>query len=262
MIDTHAHLSKRLCDVSGGVIQKIKESKIKVVLAASNLTDSRENIELSKEHSGALFAAVGIHPQNTEPEFEMSVSEQLILLDSLVKINNNIVVAIGECGLDYSPAPPEERDRSKDEQNDLFRGQINIAIKYNKPLIIHARKAVDETIEILKEYKDLSGVFHCYAGGKKRINKILELGEGWFFGFDGNLTYEDGLVEVVKNIPQDRLLVETDSPFLTPAPFRGETNNPTNIKYIYKKIAEIWGKNIEETEKRIDENANLLFKLV
>ncbi len=262
MIDTHAHLSKRLCDSAGEVLRNIKDANIKVVLAASNLTDSKENIELANENMGILYAAVGIHPQDTEPEVKISIREQLDMLDSYVINNIDTVVAIGECGLDYSPAPPEERDRDKNEQEELFRGQIELAIKHNKPLIIHARKAVDETVEVLKEYKNIKGVFHCYAGGKKRIGKVLKLGENWYFGIDGNLTYEDGLSEVVKNMPQDKLLIETDSPFLTPAPFRGETNNPTNIKYIYQKVSEIWEKNLEETEKIIDENAKRLFKLV
>jgi TatD DNase family protein len=103
-------------------------------------------------------------------------------------------------------------------------------------------------------------VFHCYAGGNKRIKKVIDLGENWYFGIDGNLTYEDGLVEVVKNIPKDRLLLETDSPALTPVPFRGGINSPKNIVYIYKKVAEIWEMSFEETEKIIDGNAKRLFK--
>ncbi|MEI8067366.1 MAG: TatD family hydrolase [Candidatus Shapirobacteria bacterium] len=262
MIDTHAHLSKTFCDTVQGSIGKIKEEKMKVVLAASNIEDSKENIELVKENKGILFAAIGIHPQDTDPDIKMSLDEQINLLDSLAKNNSDIVVAVGECGLDYSPAPPGEKDRDKKEQEILFKGQIEIALKYKLPLIIHARKAVDETIEILKEYKNLSGVFHCYAGGKKRIQKILDLGENWYFGIDGNLTYEDGLIEVIKNIPKDRLILETDSPYLTPEPFRGQENNPINVKYIYKKVAGIWGKSFEETEKIIDENAKRLFKFV
>ena len=98
------------------------------------------------------------------------------------------------------------------EQERKFRDQIELAITYKKPLIIHARKAVDETVGILKSYQNIvGGVFHCYSGGKKRINEVLGLGENWFLGIDGNLTYEVGLAEVVKNIPRERLLLETDS---------------------------------------------------
>jgi TatD DNase family protein len=261
MIDTHAHLSKRLCDVPDEVIKRLKNEKIKVILAASNIIDSKENIELAKDNSGLFWPAIGIHPQDTDPKLNISIDDQINLLDNMVRINSDVIVAIGECGLDYSPAPPGENERSKKEQEILFRGQIALALKHKLPLIIHARKAVDETVEILKDYKNLKGVFHCYAGGKKRIEKIINLGKEWYFGIDGNLTYEDGLSEVVKSIPYDRLLLETDSPFLTPEPMRGQVNNPTNVKFIYQKVSEIWGKSLNETEKIIDGNAIELFQL-
>jgi len=127
-------------------------------------------------------------------------------------------------------------------------------------LIVHAREAVNEVVEILSAYKAF-GVFHCYTGGKKRISKILDLNKKWYFGIDGNLTYEEGLGEVVKNIPKDRLVLETDSPFLTPEPFRGEENKPEYVEYVYKKVADLWQMSMEEVEKIIDENAKNLFDL-
>ena len=251
MIDTHAHIENTLCDIDIGEVSK-------VILAGSNLADSKVNIEAAIRNK-SLYPACGIHPQDTQPELDLPISKQLNLLEELVKNNINLVIAIGECGLDPSPAPPGERDRGLTEQMELFIGQIEIAQKYNLPLIIHARKAVDETIEVLKKYPNVKGVFHCYSGGKKRINKLLDLGPNWFFGLDGNITYEDGLSEVIKTIPTDRLILETDSPFLTPVPFRGQTNQPKYVKYIYEKVAEIWGKTFSETEKIIDENAARLF---
>lgn len=236
MIDTHAHL-ETLCDIDRGID--------KIVLAASGVDDSKNNLLLAKKHPEILFASVGIHPQEC--------NDSPVELKKIVEENYKEIIAIGECGLDFSS------EFDKEKQISIFRAQIELAIKYKKPLIIHARKAVDETVEILKEYKNLSGVFHCYAGGIKRIKKIIDLGENWFFGIDGNLTYEIGLIDVVKNIPKDRLLLETDSPYLTPIPFRGEINSPKNIAYIYKKVAEIWGESEKETEKIIDENAKRLF---
>jgi len=191
---------------------------------------------------------VGIHPSE--------IDDSPIELKKLVEENYKKIVAIGECGLEFLG------DFDREKQEFLFRKQIELAQKYKLPLIIHARKAVDEVVEILKEYKNLTGVFHCYAGGNKRIKKVLELGENWYFGIDGNLTYEEGLVDVVKNIPKDRLVLETDSPYLTPEPFRGQENNPNNVVYVYKKVAEIWEKSFEETEKIVDENAEKLFKIV
>lgn len=239
MIDTHAHLD-RLCDIDRGID--------KIVLAASNVVDSENNLLLAEEYPEKLLASVGIHPQECQ--------DSPLKLKKIVEKNYKKIGAIGECGLDFSGEYDEKKQR------EIFETQIELAQKYNFPLIIHARKAVDEVVEILKKYENLSGVFHCYAGGNKRIKKVLELGENWYFGIDGNLTYEVGLVDVVKNIPGDRLILETDSPYLTPVPFRGEINSPKNTVYIYQKVAEIWGKSFEETEKIIDENAKKLFQIV
>jgi TatD DNase family protein len=236
MIDTHAHLEQILCDTRGEVDQ--------IILAAANLETSIKNLELIKDNN-FLHAAVGIHPQ----ESDNSPAE----LEKMVEENFGKIVAIGECGLDFS----REIDKN---QESVFRKQIELAQKYNKPLIIHARKAVDEVVEILREYKNIKGVFHCYSGGKKRIQKVMDL--GFYFGIDGNLTYEDGLVDVVKNIPKDRLILETDCPYLTPVPFRGEENKPAYVKYIYQKVAEIWEMSFFDTEKIIDGNAKRLFEII
>ena len=233
MIDTHAHLDKVNDDVRGEVK--------KIILAGSGIEDSKNNIKLAKKYD-FILVAIGIHPQS-----------EIEKVNQLEKLINNQVVAIGECGLDFS------REHNKKLQETAFKKQIELAKKYDLPLIIHARKAIDEVIEILKEYKKLKGVFHCYSGGKKRIKKILELGDNWYFGIDGNLTYEDGLVDTVREIPKDRLLLETDCPYLTPVPFRGEENKPAYIKYTYQKMANIWEKSFEETEKIIDTNAEKLF---
>lgn len=239
MIDTHAHLDT-LCDIDRGID--------KIVLAASNVIDSKNNLLLAKKYQDILLASVGIHPIESQD----SPAE----LEKIVEENYKNIIAVGECGLDFFG----EFDKELQENN--FKKQIDLAIKYKKPLIIHARKAVDEVVEILKKYENLSGVFHCYAGGNKRIKKVIELGKNWYFGIDGNITYEVGLEEVVKNIPKDRLILETDSPFLTPVPFKGEINSPKNMVYIYQKIADIWGLSLKETEKIIDTNAKKLFKIV
>jgi len=228
MIDTHAHLEK--------ITPEDVEGLEYIVLAGSERSDSIKNLELAKIDK-RIIAAVGIHPQSPFED-----------ISDLVKDAS----AIGECGLDYSCGVDEK-------QIDFFRIQIELAQKYKKPLIIHARKAVDEVIKNLKEYKDIRGVFHCYAGGKKRIKNVLELGENWYFGIDGNLTYEIGLEEVVMNIPKDRLILETDCPWLTPIPHRGEINKPVFVKYVYEKVAQMWQMDFKETEKIIDTNAKKLF---
>lgn len=239
MIDTHAHLEPTFCDISRVVGLKA------IILSGSNIQNSKNNLQLAQKYP-QLYPAAGIHPQE--------ISDDVNLLEELVKNPN--LIAVGECGLEYLG------EVDKEKQKIIFRKQIELAQKYNKPLIIHARKAVDEVVEILSEYKNLNGVFHCYSGGKKRVKKILELSGEWYFGFDGNITYEVGLEEVVKIIPRDKILAETDSPLLTPEPFRGQENQPTYVKYVYQKIADIWDESFEKTEEIIDANAKRLFKII
>jgi TatD DNase family protein len=241
MIDTHAHLSSRFSE-------EIKiEGLDYVILSASCLQDSKDNLELAKTNK-KLLPAIGIHPQEVNDSFT-----------DLEKLFDDKVVAIGECGLEFTD---EISDVDKKKQIDLFKKQIKLSQKVKRPLIVHSRQASEEVLEILGEYKNLRGVIHCYSGGKKRIKKFLELLGEWYFGIDGNLTYEIGLEQVVQNIPKDRLILETDCPYLTPVPFRGEKNYPEYVKYVYQKVAEIWGTSFKETEKIIDGNAKKLFNLV
>jgi len=236
MIDTHAHLDSTFCDINKIV------GLDAVILSGPNIEESKNNLLLASKYP-RLYPAAGIHPQE--------IGDDINLLEELVK--NPKIIAVGECGLEFLG------EVNKEKQIEYFRKQIELAQKYKKPLIIHARKAVDGAVEILKEYKNISGVFHCYAGGIKRIKKIEEL--NFYFGIDGNLTYEDGLVDVVKKIPKDRLILETDCPYLTPVPFRGQENIPAYVKYVYEKVAEIWGESLDKTIETIDANAKKLFKL-
>lgn len=241
MIDTHAHLSGRFK-------QEVNLEKLEwVVLSASSVQDSKDNLKLAKT-SKKLLPAIGIHPQEKISDLRCQMSD----LEELLENNKNIV-AIGECGLEFVG------DFDKEKQIKLFEGQIILSLGYQKPLIVHSRKAADETVEILKSFKGLRGVIHCYTGGKKRIKNYLAISPDWYFGIDGNITYEIGLEEVVKNIPKERLVLETDTPFLAPIPHRGETNRPEYVKYVYQKIGEVWGVSFEETEKVLDDNAKRLF---
>ncbi len=245
MIDTHAHLTSRFNRETGDI-----DGVDYVILAGSSFVDSIENIKLAKSDK-KLLAGVGIHPQEVSKEVDEAINN----LDKLLIENKNIV-AVGECGLEYV----DQID--KDLQVKFFEKQIELSLKYDKALIVHSRKAADDTLEILKKYQNLRGVIHCYSGGKKRIDQFLKLSREWYFGIDGNLTYESGLEEIVKFLPQDRLVLETDSPFLTPIPHRGEKNRPEYIRYIYHEVSEIWGKSIKDTENIIDDNAKKLFRII
>ena len=260
MIDTHAHLvDEKQTDVDKIIKKAVGVGVKKIVLAGSNIEDSVKNVLLTEKYKGILYPAVGIHPQEKISE-DSQIDRWLKKLEKLIKENE--VIAIGECGLDYSQLNENDRQIKINRQEKLFRNQICLSLKYKLPLIIHARKAVDETVEILSQYKKTQGVFHCYAGGKKRIKKVDSLGKNWYFGFDGNLTYEVGLEEAVKMVNKNRLLLETDSPFLTPIPYRGEKNQPAYVKYVYEKVARIWEMKVSEVEKIVDKNAAKLMGLV
>lgn len=241
MIDTHAHLASRFEQETDLTTLKA------VILSASSEKDSLDNLKLAKENN-KLKPSVGVHPQ----EVSENIDDQIEFLENLLK-NEKRIVAIGECGLEFTEGV------NKLTQEKLFRGQIALSLKYDKPLIVHSRDAAEETIEILKSYKNLKGVIHCYTGGKKRVKRYLEISDNWYFGIDGNVTYEVGLAEVVSIIPKDRLVLETDTPFLAPIPHRGEKNKPEYVRFVYQKVAEIWGMSFEETERVIDGNAKRLF---
>ncbi len=262
LIDTHAHLNFK--DYVGDLDKVIREAQSagveKIICVSSNLSDSQKSIEIARKYPKVVYACVGIHPQKTDPENTASVEEQIKILTELA--DNKEVVAIGESGLDYSPAPEGEADREREEQILLFKKQIELSLKLNLPIAVHSRKAFDDTIRVLREYhtssKNLKGVFHCFAGGKSGIKQALDL--GFYFGIDGNVTYDTGLQNVVLQIPQNRLILETDAPFLTPEPHRGERNEPKYVRIIADFLAKMKNEDESTVEKETSKNAESLFK--
>ncbi len=267
MIDTHAHLNIPLfSNQVDEIVKKSKQAGVKgVIMASSNLEEIRIGLELAKDYPDFLYPAAGIHPQKTDPDNKTFFKQQLRELDKLIS-NNPRIIAVGECGLDSSQPPPGEEARKISKQIDLFCDQLKIAAKHNLPVIIHARGLVDEVIKVLNAEcqmpnEQINGVFHCYTGGKSRINRILDLPGEWYFGIDGNVTYDRGLQKVVKEIPHNRLLLETDSPYLAPEPHRGETNTPANLPLIAEQIAEIWDCEVDKVAEQTSTNTKDLFKI-
>lgn len=258
LIDTHAHLNfpdfeKDLEEV---VKRSVSAGVKKIICVSSNVGDSQKAIEIAEKYPRVIYAAVGIHPQQTDPENKTTLINQIEELAALA--TKNKVAAIGECGLDYSPAPPPELDRSRADQIHLFKEQIKLAQKLNLPLLIHSRKAFDDTVKVLAEYKNIQGVFHCYAGGKKGIVKVNQL--GFYFGLDGNLTYDVGLQNVVNLIPLEKIILETDAPFLSPEPLRGKRNEPANTKIVAEFLAKIKHIPFEKITQITTQNAQKLFQ--
>jgi len=266
LIDTHAHLNFRdfKQDLDQIIKKSIKAGVKKIICVSSNLEESQKSIKIARKYPQIIFPAIGIHPQQTDPGIKLSPKEQIKKLAQLA--SNKEVVAIGECGLDYSlaspaggPAPPAEKDRTKEEQVFLFKKQIELALKLKLPLLIHTREAFSDTLQIIKEYKGSKGVFHCYSAGKKGIAQVEEI--DFSFGIDGNLTYDEGLQNVFAKIPLEKIFLETDCPFLSPEPHRGLRNEPKNVKIIAECLARIKGVSFEEISKITTKNAKILFKI-
>lgn len=260
-IDTHAHLNfKDFEDIDEVVTRSLQNGVEKIICVSSNISDSVASVEVARKYKGTIFAAVGIHPQCTDPENADSIKIQLEKLEKLVMESKEFIVAIGECGLDSTRVGDGERERSESDQEELFIGQINLAKKYDLPILLHFNKAHDIFLEKYSDLKNMRGIFHFYAGGKKRLGKFLEFND-FLFGIAGPVTYDEGLQQVAKEIPLERIVLETDCPFLAPLPHRGERNEPSYIPLIAAKIAEIKNTSLEEVEDITTKNAQRLFKI-
>lgn len=226
MIDTHAHIIGEYYDDIDGLISDCKKNGICYVInCADNIDSSEEILGLKRKYSNFFFCALGIHP-----EFACSNnSDNLKKLEIL--ISNSNVTAIGEIGLDF------HYNDNYDEQIELFETQLHMAEKYNLPVIVHTRDAIQQTYDILKKYK-LKGVIHCYSGSIEMAKEFIKL--GYALGIGGVLTFKNTkLVDTVKELSLDNIVLETDSPFLSPEPFRGKKNNPSNVVYVAKKVCEV-----------------------
>ncbi|NQU03316.1 MAG: TatD family hydrolase [Syntrophaceae bacterium] len=250
LIDTHAHLEMSEFDKDrDAVIERALENGVDAIIAVGiNLEDSKKAIALAKSHD-AVYATVGVHPHDAK-------SIDTATYDSLKKLaEKEKVVAYGEIGLDFF------RDRSpRDIQIKRFQEQLDLAGELKLPVVIHSRDAHSETFEILKKHKgNLRGVLHCFSGDYEMATKYIDL--GYYISIPGTITFPNAgkLVEVVKKMPLDSLLVETDSPFLTPAPKRGRRNEPAYVAYVAKKISEIRGLTPEKVAIATTENARNLF---
>ncbi len=231
IVDTHCHLYyDDLINNIPDILAKSEETGIdKIIVPAVDISTSNQNIELAAKFP-MIYAAIGIHPCDIK-ENDIEILEKLYPL-----LEQEKVVAIGETGLDYY------WDKSNTEkQKEFFIKQIELAYKYNIPVIVHSRDAVKDIISIIKsEYKaGLKVHMHCFSGEAGEAAELLEY-ENIYFSFCGNVTYKNFRdAGVVKFIPEDRLLFETDSPFLTPVPYRGKTNYPYHIVHSIKKISEL-----------------------
>lgn len=251
MIDSHAHLNDgRFDKIIDEVLQRAKEAGVEgIINIGYDLPSSQRAINLANLHH-ELFATVGFHPHSAKFFDDVSYQELLKLA------GKPKVVAIGEIGLDYY------YDNSpRDQQRYAFRGQMALAQDLDLPVVIHSREATKDTMDILKEFPDVRCLLHCYSGSLETAKEYLEMGH--YISFAGPVTFKNAvrLQEVAKNIPLDRLMVETDCPYLAPEPMRGKRNEPAWVKYVALKIAELQNVTLEEVIKHTKDNANKFFGL-
>lgn len=249
--DSHSHYNDESFDEDRNQIikQTYDENITRIMCVGYNIEKSLQAIEIAGKND-FIYASSGISPNDIEDYLE----ENLLKIEQMAK--NEKVVAIGEIGLDY-----HWNKENKEEQKELFIKQIDIANKYNKPIIIHTREAVMDTLTILKEHPvKNTGIFHCCPLNPELIKEGLKL--GYYISFTGVITFKNAKPEEsVKMVPLDRILIETDSPYMSPEPHRGTRNNSINVKYIAKRIAEIKGISIEEVAKATYNNANKVFQI-
>jgi TatD DNase family protein len=255
MIDTHCHLhSQEFDDNREELLLQIKQHNIKAILVGTNIEDSIKAINLARKYE-FLYASVGIHPHEYE---EINLDVARLEMDKILSIEP--IVAIGECGFDFYYHRSSD---VKNKQEKLFRLHLDMAIKYDKPVIIHTRDSFEDTYRVLSEYKDLQIILHCFTGDKGWVDKFNTLSHIIYFSFSGIITFKNSLPiqEAVKVVPENRLLVETDAPYLSPVPHRGKQNSPLFLEYNISKIAELRGVDTQELEQILDTNATQAFKL-
>lgn len=252
LIDTHTHLYvKGFRSDIGQVMERAeKEGVSKFYLPAIDSEDIPSMLELEAKYPGKCIAMMGLHPCSVKDNYR----EELAIVAGW--LGKRSFAAVGEIGLDYY------WDKTHiAEQKQAFHDQIEWALQYRLPIVIHSRESMADCIDIVQEHQKgaLGGIFHCFTGDLASARKIIDT--GFYLGIGGVLTYKNsGLAAVLKEIPLEHLVLETDSPYLTPVPFRGKRNESSYIKYVAEKLAEVKGVSIEEVAAVTTANAQKIFK--
>lgn len=259
IFDTHAHYDDSMFDIDRDELINnfINENVGTIVNVGASLKGCEDTLLLTKKYPN-VYGALGVHPSDVE---ELNSEKLLWLKNTCIEnalYNGGKIVALGEIGLDYYYEDPERA-----VQLDMFKKQLDIALEVKLPVIIHSRDASKDTLEILKEYheKGIGGIIHCYSYSSEAAKEYLKM--GFYFGIGGVLTFKNAkkLIEAVEMIPMESIVLETDSPYLTPVPHRGERNDSSRLKYVVKKLSEIKNISEEEVIKITNENARRVYRL-
>ena len=256
IFETHAHYDdRRFDDDREELLQKMEESGIgKIINSGASVNSTKKTVELAEKYPN-VYAAVGVHPTDAE-ELDETFLEWMKEKAALEK-----TVAIGEIGLDYYW---EKEPEVQENQRYWFKRQLELAKEVDLPVIVHSRDAAADTMQILKDVKEwnLKGVIHCYSYSKEMALEFIKM--GYYIGVGGVITFKNAkkLVETVEAIPLERILLETDCPYMAPEPFRGKRNSSLYLPYVVQKIAEIKGVSTDEVERVTEANARALFTKV
>ena len=248
IIDTHTHIyDKQFENDFDDVMNRIKDELESIVSIGFDLESSIKSVELANKYD-FVYAVVGIHPVDIK-KLNDNVEKELERL----ALTEKKVVAIGEIGLDY-----HWMEDPKDVQIAGFRKQMELAERVKKPVVIHTREALQDTLDVLKDYKNVGGILHCYPGSYEAAKPFLDR---YYLGIGGTLTFKNNrkTKELVKELALEKIVLETDCPYLTPVPFRGKRNEPVYTKYVAEEVARIKEISVEEVIKVTTENAKKIY---
>lgn len=251
LFDTHAHMNDPAFDEDREqVLLSLKDKGVEFMMNVGCCLKSSADCIAMAETYPFVYASVGSHPDSAD-EVNAEVIEQYRKMAAHPKVR-----AIGEIGLDYY-----YETIPRDTQIQAFRMQMELARELNMPVIVHERNAHDDGMRVVKDFKGVTGVFHCYSGSAEMARQLVNM--GWYIGFTGVLTFKNArkAVETAESIPLDRIVLETDCPFMAPEPFRGKRNDPGYLYRMAERLAEIRGMGVEEIHAITTENAKRLYRL-
>jgi TatD DNase family protein len=249
LFDTHCHLNFSDFDKDRDeVIKRALNAGVWMINIGSDFENSKMAVEITEKYKEGVYAAVGLHPSDVDV-----VGNSVSDIYELAK--HPKVVAIGECGLDL-----KSQKSNLKSQKALFIKQIELALEVDKPLMIHCRDAHEQVIEILREHKDVQGNIHFFSGTREQAQKYFDL--GFSISFTGVITFANQYDEIIKKAPLEKIMIETDAPFVAPSPYRGQRNEPLYVKEVVKKIAEIKNISYEEIARITTQNTLKFFNLV
>ena len=252
LFDTHAHLNDSCFDADRNeLLAMLPQKGLTLVMnAGCSLESSKEALEMAAPYDW-LYCSVGSHPDSCDEVNEDVLEEYRKLCKE-----NSKVKAIGEIGLDY-----HYEDIPRETQKKAFRAQMALAAELDLPVIVHERDAHEDGMAMIREFPDVTGVFHCYSGSAEMARQLVD--KGWYIGFTGVLTFKNArkAVEVASSIPLERIVLETDCPYMSPEPFRGKRNDPGKLYRMAEKLAEIRGLSVEEIHAITVENGKKLYRI-